>query len=192
MLGEMTSICLEDFSSTLFIKVKWKRVAFLIVVRISLQEHAHVRRHCVINMRMAPVILSARQQPPDRKCGRTGVLGTLCIVSDAAVIYAFARRCLFFNNWSPHSVFKDKERKLLTKQLLNARRLRKFSGMFTEKYCLQHKSRKLVNCRFKVFEAHSIQSSKTYNFLVFHVVVMSPLISGPPNCAGNEQPQTGD
>lgn len=54
MLGEMVNICLEDFSSTLFKKVKWKRVMFLIVIKISLQERASVGGHCVINNEDCP------------------------------------------------------------------------------------------------------------------------------------------
>lgn len=83
------------------------------------------------------------------------MLETRCVDSDAAVIYVLAMRYSSFNNGSPHSVFKDKERKLPTKQLLSTHRLRKFSQMFVEKHCLQHKSRKLLNYSLKVSEAHS-------------------------------------
>lgn len=78
-------------------------------------------------MRMAPLTLSDREWPSDRRRNRSGVLETPCVGSDAAVICVLAMRYSSFNNWSPHSVFKDKESKLPTKQLLNAYRLRKFS-----------------------------------------------------------------
>lgn len=151
----MTNVFLEDFPSTLFIKVKWKRVVSRIVVAISIQECASGRGHCVINRRMPPLTLSARQWAPGRRCGRSGMLETPCVDSDAAVFYVLAMRYSSFNNWGPHSVFKDKERKLPTKQLLSTHSLRKFSQMFVEKHCLQHKSRKLLNYSLKVFEAHS-------------------------------------
>lgn len=119
----MTKVCLEDFPNTWLIKVIRKRVVSQSVVRISIPEHTSVRRQSVVNIRMTPLTLSDRQQPSDRTCGRSCVLETSFVIS---VIYFPATRYFPFNNWSESSVFKFKERKLSTKQLLNTYRWRKF------------------------------------------------------------------
>jgi len=123
----MTNVCWEDF-----IEVKSKRVLFQIVVIISIQECASVRGHCAISMKVAPVTLSARQWPSNRRYGRSGVMETSCLVSDAAVTYVLAKRYSSLNSWSPHSVFKDKERKLRTEQFLNIYRLKVQPSVYRE------------------------------------------------------------
>lgn len=57
--------------------------------------------------------------------------------------------------------------KLPKKWLLNAHRLRKFRQIFTEKHCLQHKSRKLVNYSSEEFGTHSTYWSKRYEMPCF-------------------------
>lgn len=124
--------------------------------------------HCVNNMKMISLALSARQWPSDRGCGRSGVLEN-CVLSELLLSFMFSQWGIYssFNNWSAHSVFKNKDQTLPTKQVLYAHRLRKICQMFTEKCHLQHRSRKIVNCILEVFDAHSIHQDEKYNFPCF-------------------------